>query len=127
MASWGVIAGGAGVVVCGLAIAGWQFLRDNLDEKRGKVGDKAHSEWIMKVCGGDKFANSLFKVGFLKSSVGWFIRDAKRILTGATVAADGSRWIDAELVDSAGKPTRLFSLRPSAPGRPLILNFGSWT
>jgi hypothetical protein len=45
MASWPVVAGGAGVVVCGLAIAGWQFLRDNIDEKRGKVGDKAHSEW----------------------------------------------------------------------------------
>jgi hypothetical protein len=58
---------------------------------------------IMRVCGGDKFASSLFKVGFLKSSVGWFVKDVRRILTGATVATDGSRWLDAEVREECGE------------------------
>lgn len=122
-----MLIGGAGVAVAATAVAGWMFLRDTFDEQRAKKGDAPHSKWIMDICGGDKFFNSVLKPGFVKTSAKWFVRDLKRLFAASSTAVEGGRWKDATVVTLDGAPTQLFNFRPSQPGRPLILNFGSWT
>jgi hypothetical protein len=93
----------------------------------------------MEVCGGDKFINTVFHPGFVKSSATWFVRDMKRLLLkggsssststagGGGVVIEGAQWRDAPVFSLDGTPRRLFEFAPREKGRPLILNFGSWT
>jgi hypothetical protein len=82
----------------------------------------------MEVCGGNKFARSLATRGFVASSLRWFLRDARRALgLSRPVVVEGGPWADAALVSLEGAPRRLADCAPSVRGRPLVLNFGSWT
>jgi hypothetical protein len=81
----------------------------------------------MEVCGGNKFAKTIATPGFVKSSVGWFLRDVRRLFNRGSVVLEGGKWADASVVTLDGAPCRLFDYAPKTAGRPLILNFGSWT
>ncbi len=90
---------------------------------------KTHVRRVMDVCGGSKFARTIATPGFVKSSLSWFFRDVRRLLFAPrnSVVVEGGPWADASVVTLDGEARRLFDYRPSAAGRPLVLNFGSWT
>ncbi len=46
---------------------------------------------------------------------------------GGGVVVEGSKWKDVPLLTLDGFPKRLFDYAPKESGRPLVLNFGSWT
>jgi len=123
----------SGVTILGsLSIAAWHFLRDNLDEKRNRLGNNEYKEWVVKVCGGDKFVNSLLKIGFIKSSFKWFIRDSTQLVKSiissrSFLVKEGSVWINAPVYTLNGEQRSLYDYRPKDINRPLILNFGSWS
>jgi hypothetical protein len=130
---------------------------DLVDEKGSARGSKkALDEFIMRVCGGqDGFSRSLMRWSFVRASLNRLRSDINDTLSGALrkVAREGKAWPDAEVFElcelddgefggdaaadaSSGRMTqaskaassrRLHSYLPSARGRPLVLNFGSWT
>ena len=150
---WALSAAGGGAALLALAAAAatWHFHRDVLDEKRALRGTPETKTFVMETCGGDKFAKSIATRGFVLSSLRFLWRDLRDALTGARarVAAEGRRWPDAQLAElplgdgegdddaaaaasgaGAAAPPRLLRLHdlaPRAAGRPLVLNFGSWT
>jgi hypothetical protein len=144
-------------VTLAFGAAAWLLLRDDLVDEmgsaRGKKGRQALDDFIMRVCGGqDGFSRSLMRWSFVRSSFNRLLGDIHDGLSGALskVAKVGVSWPDAEVFElgeldgdkvasvaaadaSSGRITqpsksrRLHSYLPSARGRPLVLNFGSWT
>lgn len=144
-------------VTLALGAAAWLLLRDDLVDEKGSArgSKKALDDFIMRVCGGqDGFSRSLMRWSFVRASLNRLGSDINDTLSGALrkVAREGKAWPDAEVFElgelddgkfssdaaadaSSGRLTqaskaisrRLHSYLPSARGRPLVLNFGSWT
>jgi hypothetical protein len=122
------LAGAAAAGASLLLAFGWHFIRDSTDDQGGRKGDAAWQKFVMETCGGSAFPKSLLSLGYLRSSATWLLRDARRILTRQKVVVEGGRWSDAPVARlEDGAPLRLFDFAPRVPGRPLVLNFGSWT
>ena len=135
-----VAAAGAGLAGVGLCLVActWHFHRDGImDEKASSRGTKETQQFVMKTCGGGKFANSIATSGFVLSSLRHLAKDVASLISGAhwRVAREGRAWPDAPVaeLDPAGGPLaspprvrRLHDFAP-APGRPIVLNFGSMT
>lgn len=90
------------------------------------------SSRVVEVCGGDKFAHSLARIGFIKSSFRWFRRDIYQsflslVSSNPTIVKEGLPWINAPVYTLEGEPRQLFDYRPQSKDRPLILNCGSWS
>jgi hypothetical protein len=123
---WAAAVGGV-LAVAALAVVGvWAspFLGG---EKRPATPDaKTYGEWIMSVCGGPQFKDTLFTWGFLKQAAQRLWK-RKVLYAGKRTAAVGSRVPDVDLVTLEGAPVRLSSFAPTRPGVPWVLNFGSYS
>ena len=125
------VTGCAAAAVGLLVSATWPFHRNRLlDDKHMRVGDASHKKFVMDVCGGPAFVSSVLTLAFVRTSMQLFAKDVLGVLRGLVVAAEGRPWPDAAVVAlDAGTeaPLRLHSFRPKEAGRPLVINFGSWS
>jgi hypothetical protein len=99
-----------------------------LGSSGGHEKDPKYAEWIMSICGGSKFANSLLSIGYAKYAFRTFFQRVGRVVRGVPQARLGSAAPDAPLLDLRGAPTSLQAVLREAPaGMPVVLNFGSYT